>query len=230
MQQGRRRRRIPIAHIVVVAAGWALYAWKLNWGTLVLAAVLSILTIVRLVRGPLELTEARVARQLRRPPRPSKRIARLLLDGETLLSETHQHPISLMLWWIGGLLASALAVVVGLKSSWTAAGIVWGVGVLPVLFKVVQWRHDKLCLTDRRIFVLRGFTHVRLEWMPISKLTNETLQTPWHSNLLAWLRLVQTPYGTISVDAAGEEDELKRISFVPNAIQVNLLIMETAMT
>lgn len=153
-----------------------------------------------------------------------------MLEGETLLWETHQHPINLIVWWLGGLLVSALAITIGLYGSWSAASIIWGAGILPVLFRVVQWRHDKLCLTDKRIFVLRGFTKTRLEWMPLGKLTNETLQIPWHSSLLAGLRLIQTAYGTITVDAAGEEDELKRLSCAPNAVQLNLLLMEKALT
>lgn len=226
MQSDRPLGKIPALHLVLVAAGWVFYAWNPHQGTLALAVTLSGLALLRLARGPWEQTDAKVAHKLREPSSPSKRVAEKILDGEELLCETHQHPISLILWWIGAALWTTLAFTIGTSFNWTLAGVVWTIGMVPVVCRVVVWRHDKVCLTDKRIFVMRGFLKTRLEWMPLSKLTNETLRTPWHSNLLTWLRLVGTQYGTIVVDAAGEEDELRRLPCVPYVIQLNRLIME----
>lgn len=219
-------------------SGWVLYLLVTHVTILVLAIFLSLLAIPRFVRGSWQKADERVTYKLNQPVAPSKRVAHILLPEEKLLVETQDHPIRLLWWGLAGLALSLLMGLFVFKVDWTIDGhhlnviigvTLWVVGMLAILAKTALWQRDKLCLTDKRVFVVRGLLKVRHEFMPLQKLTNEKLQIPWHSNILTWLRLINTQYGTLVVDAAGDEDELKNIRFIPNAIQINRIIMERAL-
>lgn len=228
-QQRRPHSNSPVWHIVMGLAGWILYLFAPYWPILVLAISLSFLALPRFIRGPWEKADTQVDHRLNEPALASKRVSHILTDGETLLWETHDHPIRMLWWTVAGVALTMAMAVVAFQWSWVIAGTLWVVGALYILARTVLWQRDRLCLTDKRIFVVRGLLKVRHEFMPLNKLTNEKLQIPWHSNVLSWLRLVKVQYGTLVVDAAGDEDELKNVKFIPYAIQLNRIIMEKAL-
>jgi hypothetical protein len=131
-----------------------------------------------------------------------------------------------MFWWwfsgfgvLVGAVALAFLVPTVLPSLLAVLVAVGAVGS-----RVAIWQHDKLCLSNSRIFVVRGWTNLKIEMMPLNKMANESLYLPVASRLLGWARWITIFYGTIIADAAGEEDLLGNMPFIPGAMQVNILI------
>ncbi|HKX23733.1 MAG TPA: hypothetical protein VJM46_00700 [Candidatus Saccharimonadales bacterium] len=228
------RTKVPWGHIVMGVSGWVMYLFAANTVTLVLAIALSLLALPRFIRGPWEKADERITAQLNQHQRPSPRVKHILLDTEKLLWEGADHPISLVGWYAAGILAtgSAWALLVyvawGQWFLWTVL-ILWILSMLWVLLKTIIQRRNRLCITNKRVFVVYGLFTTNHEMMPLSKMTNEQLQIPWHSNLLSWLRLISTQYGTIKPDSAGEEGKLGKVKFIRHAIQVNRVVMQRAL-
>ncbi len=229
MRDRQSSRRIPVLHTLMGVPGWALYALVPHTPTLILAGILTLLAVPRFIRGPWEKADKLVTEELKRPIKPSKRIARAIAPNEQLLWETQEHPITLLIWIIGSIAVTAGAVAIGIYFNWMAGLIVGGVGLLIFGIRILVWREDRICLTNKRILGVRGILKVQYPSMPLSKLTDETLQTPWHSTILSWLRIIRVEYGTLIVESAGQDQALSKVYFVPNAIQVNRIIMEKAL-
>ncbi len=234
MPPDRTTVKIPWGHIAMGLSGWVLYFFVTHPVTLVLAIILSLLAIPRLVRGPWEKADARITRKLHTPQAPSKRVGHVMLSSEELLWEGADHPISMIKWYAFGTLAtgSAWALLTYVPFPqwflWTVV-VLWIGCMLWVLAKAVLWRRNRLCITTKRVLVVHGLFTTNHEMMPLGKMTNEQLEIPWHSNLLNWLRLISTQYGTIRPDSAGEEGKLGEVKFIPYAIQVNRILMERAL-
>lgn len=220
---------LPIGHILMGAAGWILYAFEPYEAVMALAALLSLLAAPRLLRGSLRGAEARADIKLHASITPSFRVIRVLSVHEKLQWEGRRHPICMVLWHIGILLLTGITVTIGVYASWAVAGIIWGVGLVAFAFRVSLWYRDRLCLTNHRIIEVSGLFTEKVGMMPLKKLTDMTLQVPWHSNILAWLRLIRLPYGTLIVESAGQDQALSRIPFVPNARLIDRLIAEEAL-
>ena len=226
--------KLPGWHIAMGLSGWVLYLFVPHTLILVLAIFLSILAVPRFIRGPWEKADARITARLNQPQRPSKRVAHIMLDTETLLWEAADHPISLLGWYLCWILATVAAwallvyVAWGQWFLWTVLTL-WVLCMLWVLLKTIVQRRNRLCLTDKRVLVIYGLFTTNHEMMPLGKMTNEQLEIPWHSNLLSWLRIISTQYGTIKPDSAGEEGRLGHVKFIRYAIQVNRIVMERAL-
>lgn len=230
-----RQRKFPVGHTLMGLSGWALYAWaayasEAYTPLLYLAIFLTVLAIPRFVRGSPEDAERRALLQLEKPPEPSKRVMTRMTSSETLRLETTDHPIRLLWWYVGQFALTALGSLAigyfdgtGTWIIWITL-IIWSIGALIIFCKAFLWRKDKLCITDKRIFVVRGYFKIRHEFMPLSKLATAKIQVPWHSTILSWLRLIELPYGTLVADAAGEEDELKKNDFIPRINQVSHML------
>lgn len=227
-------RTIPGWHIAMGLSGWILYALVTHPAILILAIILSLLAVPRFIRGTWEKADERITEQLNQPTTPSKRASSVLFRGEILLWEGADHPASMAGWYaFSGLItagAGALLVYVNLPE-WLLWAVLtlWALGMLYVLLKSALWRRNRLCITDKRVFLLYGLFTTNHEMMPLSKMTNEHLKIPWHSNLLSWLRIISTQYGTILPDSAGKEGKLGKVTFIPYAIQVNRILMERAL-
>lgn len=236
MQESPPRGSFPIWHTLMGLSGWVLFAVFPNIPLAVLAGLLTLMALPRFIRGPLEKAEAEVARELRRPVEPSRRVAKVMFPSERLLMELHLHPISFFWWWAACILviAGAVALDMIMPTSWPTAitvipMVIIALAIIVVIIRVVVWRHDVICLTDRRIFLLYGWTTLKLEFMPLQKMANESLIVPWQSRLLAQLRFIRDEYGTIKPDAAGEEGRLGNMTCIPHAVGINVLIAENVL-
>lgn len=232
LPQEQPKRSFPIGQLLMGLSGWALYLFKPYQPLLILAIVLSVLMIPGFIRGSQREADERIRDELKKKIEPSERIEKYMLDSEILYVETNDHPIRMLGWYVGVALLTAGAGLLLFKMpyqkvpSWLfgAVLIVWAVTVLVVICKAVLWRHDKFCVSNERVFVVRGLFRVRCEFMPLSKLAAGKIKIPWHSTVLSWLRLIQVPYGTLQPDGAGEEDELKKAHFIPCVNQVSALL------
>lgn len=225
MEERSLRYYVPISHTFVGLAGWGVFAFYRYTAFAVVAGALSLFVLPRYFRGPVEEANEKFADFLRKPVEPSKRAAKALYPGEMLIAEMHQHPMCIFWWWFGGFFGFAIAVALGmlLPTQLPSILIAMIVGVV-LTVRVIIWRHDKVCLTNKRILAVRGWTDLKVEFMPLVKMANESLRVPAVSRLLAWARWLTMAYGTIIADAAGEEDLLGNMSYVPGAEEVNILI------
>lgn len=227
MQESPPRGSFPVWHALMGLSGWVLFIFYPYIPIGVIAGLLTIMALPRFIRGSLDKAESEVAGELRRPVEPSPRVAKVMFPNERLLMELHIHPISIVWWWLAfvAVLAAAWGLSLLLPTELPTL-IVIALATITMLIRVVVWRHDVICLTNRRIFLLYGWATVKLEFMPLQKMANEQLIVPWHSRVLARLRFIRDEYGTIKPDAAGDEGRLGNMTFIPHAVGINVLIAE----
>jgi hypothetical protein len=221
---------VPYGHIAMGLSGWILFVALTNHYTLVLAILLSALTVPRFVRGSRDAADRLITMELQQPVVPSKRVERALTQKEQLLYESRQHPICMTLWWLSAVLLLPAAIIMGVFIGWPIALVPWTIGMAIIGAKTLLWYHDRLCVTDTRLLAVRGILAVQQQTMPLKKLTDETLRIPWHSSLLAWLRIIEAEYATIVVESAGQDQALSRVLYVSRAIQLNRTILGTVLT
>jgi len=227
MQESPPRGSFPVWHALMGLSGWVLFIFYPNIPIAVIASLLTLLALPRFIRGPLDKAEAEVADELRRPVEPSHRVAKVMFPNERLLMELHVHPISIFWWWPAFVAVVAGAYGLGLLlPTELPTLIIIALAVIIMIIRVVVWRHDVICLTNRRIFLLYGWATVKLEFMPLQKMANESLIVPWQSRILARLRFIRDEYGTIRPDAAGDEGRLGNMTCIPHAVGINVLIAE----
>jgi hypothetical protein len=101
--------------------------------------------------------------------------------------------------------------------------------MIALLIRVILWRINKICLTNKRIFSVQGFTDLTVAQIPLKRVTDKSFTTPWPSMLLTGLRLIETEYGMMKLETAGEGVKLTSIVRVPHVVEVNNLIMEHAL-
>jgi hypothetical protein len=186
-----------------------------------LAPIVLVCVVARFTRLPLDEAERRAARRLHQPPGVNPHVDRNLIrvNGqlrERLVCQWRQHPMMLTPWfagWAAGTLLTFVLVRQGLPGS-------WGFGILLVLALVMgarywEWRRSVYAVTNRRIMRISGIFTIRLDVMAINKLTDQGIDKPWWSLLLAQLRIIEGPVGTLAVETAGQAQQLERIKFVP---------------
>jgi|GEM_PF-4852429 len=246
---GKPPRNIPYGHIVMGAVGWVLYLSRPfipiplpKMPLAILAGLLTVLAIPRFIVGPREKAERRITKKLRSANRPaSKRLAAHMLDKEEFRMELHEHPIALIIWWIWVVLWSTPALLMALYyRDWNILGIhihwelrwlllVWTLGVLPVVGRLWLWRHDRICVTNMRIFAVEGIVRLRVSMIPLNKVTDKQMTEPWHGRLLEWLRLIGTTYGLIRLETAGEDTKLSSHIYLPNVLEVTKILLVDAL-
>lgn len=228
MTDEKSRSRPPVLHILMGLSGWMFLIVVQSWAVVILAIILSLLAVPRLVRGSQEEAKERITQAMGEPVVASKRVQDKVTSTEKLLLETRPHSIRLLGWNCAAVLWSAASVTVGIYLNWQAGLIMWGAGIVFFLLRVWEWRNDLFCVTTQRVFVVRGIFKIRSEYMPLNKMATARLDVPWHSSILAWLRIVEAPYGAIIVDSAAEEHELRYVGFVRNVYLVIRLINDAA--
>ena len=139
--------------------------------------------------------------------------------------ELHDHPISLIRWWLGGVLWTSGLATLAYYWNWQWAAIIWGIGMVPLLIKVWLWRRDKIALTIERIFIVEGIISFRLSETPLKEITGSELIEPWHARLLAWLGWAECEYGRLEMESGGQDEKLRKIVFIPAVNEVKKIIL-----
>lgn len=201
-------------------------------GPVVVVAAVSIGIILlglRLWRGSLKDAEDEMAGIIAETQSvtASKQISKGVYDGEEVLWETREHPISMLKWMGISLITAVAALWIGISGNMPMLIlIVWLVVAIGAAGRIYMWNYERLAVTDQRLLATQGIFTTSLLTMPYGKLTDESLILPWHSRLLAKLRIVNLEYGVIVVESAGQHQVLSRIWFVWNAVPLNKLIMK----
>ncbi|HET8709696.1 MAG TPA: hypothetical protein VFL85_05485 [Candidatus Saccharimonadales bacterium] len=197
--------------LVTVFIWSAGYSWQVEAATL-LAWLITLLVILRVIRGSEKSADEEVSRLLLEEQRASRRARRVMVDDEVLLKEMPQHPMSLWAWWLG--MFVVLALVVWQRAhvlAWQLLLVAIGVFVL----RILVWLHHRICFTNLRILLLVGLVNTKVPFMPLKKVTDATLLVPWHSKLLARLRLIKVRYGSLVFESAGQKQGVEKVRWVP---------------
>ncbi|MCB1013837.1 MAG: PH domain-containing protein [Acidimicrobiales bacterium] len=145
------------------------------------------------------------------PPSGRGSSDRFLLEGEVVQYETHRHWAILLrpAGWAAVSLLS-LSIFFGMTGSTEVTGLA-GLGVmylwLRLSWRIVDWRYDRLYVTDWRVFSVSGLVTRRLAAMPLRKITDLTYETPPLGRVLG--------YGRFVLETAGQDQALSRLDFVP---------------
>ena len=147
---------------------------------------------------------------------PESSSRRYLLPSEKLVAEVHWHPVWLLrptLVLVGALLL--IGVMAGGVSDGNVFTKVLGVAALAVFaywgWKVLQWRNERLVVTDRRLLLVTGLLARRVEVMPLVKVTDMTFEQP-----LVGRMFDQVGWGTFVFDSAGQAGRLSRVPYLPH--------------
>ncbi|MGH8885766.1 MAG: PH domain-containing protein [Egibacteraceae bacterium] len=145
-------------------------------------------------------------RRIRRAPH------RYLAKGEDEVFLTHRHPAVLIPPAVPAVIALLIAFVVGsLLGPGGFGTLLWWLTVpfvLWLVWRVLEWRFDRIVLTTRRIIVVDGIIVRKVGMMPFVKVTDLGYKRS------LWARLLG--YGAVRLESAGQVQDLEHISYIPN--------------
>jgi len=132
---------------------------------------------------------------------------RFLSPGERVVAVINYHPVTLLPQLAG----SIAAFLVGLWAS--ADGQAWGTVVVlaAIVFFIgafLDYRLQKLILTDKRLMEVKGVVTRTVSNMKLSALTDLRYERSVPGLLFGW--------GTMIVETAGQNQALSRVPYVPN--------------
>ena len=141
-------------------------------------------------------------------------LERYLLDGERIVVAMHQH-------WakVAEPVASTLAALVVVtwidtelpRGAGLFADLVWWAwfGVLGrALWRLSNWRHDWFIATDKRLLLTYGIFTNKVAMMPLVKVTDMSYSRDLVGRVVG--------YGQFIMESAGQDQALKRVSYVPH--------------
>jgi membrane protein YdbS with pleckstrin-like domain len=115
-----------------------------------------------------------------------------------------------------------LSLLVGrIADLWWVQSLLWYIAVgalVRLAWKVLEWWHELLVVTDKRFMVTSGVIQTKNSMMPITKVTDMSFMRPFFGQILG--------YGTLRVESAGQKQDLERIDYLPMPEEVFLAISE----
>ena len=147
-------------------------------------------------------------------------VNRYLLPHERQVISVHQHPAVL----IGPIFLVLLGLAI---AGWLSAGpangngtailviwLLWGLLVLRLAWKVIQWLLNYFVITSQRLLLAQGFLLRRVDMMPLSKVTDMSFNRSPTGQLLG--------FGEFVVESAGQDQALRNINHLPYPEQLYL--------
>jgi uncharacterized membrane protein YdbT with pleckstrin-like domain len=105
----------------------------------------------------------------------------------------------------------------------TIVTVIW-VGFLAVVsrlvFKVFEWSDEFFAVTKVRVILVRGIVTRRVDMMPLSKVTDLTVDRSILGRMLG--------YGTIVLESAGQDQALSKVEYCPEPEAIYLEISAVA--
>ena len=142
--------------------------------------------------------------------------ARYLPTGEAIVLEVRRHWASLLgpALKTSGIVLACLAVgfltspdkgtdPVDTVASWIGAA---AIGFM--IFRIIEWRIDRLVVTEHRIVEVSGIITRRVSSLPIGKVTDMTYRRSPLARLFG--------YGELVLESAGQNQALDRIDYLPH--------------
>jgi len=150
---------------------------------------------------------------LARRPRRSV-LDRYLLDGERIVTASHQHwariAIPVISVAAGLIVALILDSIMPASLSVLANLLWWGWFALIgwAVWELLKWRHDWFVATDKRLILTYGLVTAKVGMMPLTKVTDMSYTRSPLGRLLG--------YGTFVMESAGLDQALRRVRWVDN--------------
>ena len=139
-----------------------------------------------------------------------------LLPTEQLVADVHWHPVWLLrptALLLGGLLL--IGVMAGGVSEGNVFANVLGLAAVALFgyyaWKCLEWRTERLLITDRRLLLVTGLLARRVEVMPLVKVTDFRYEQPIVGRLFN-----RVGWGTFVFESAGQEGNLNRVPYLPH--------------
>jgi len=147
-------------------------------------------------------------------------VNRYLLPHERQVISVHQHPAVLIrpIFWV--LLGLAVA---GWLSNSVAHGngtvilviwVLWGILLLRLAWKVLEWSLTYFVITSQRLLLAQGFPYRRVDMMPLTKVTDMSFNRSPTGQLFG--------FGEFVVESAGQDQALRHIEYLPYPEQLYL--------
>jgi hypothetical protein len=149
-------------------------------------------------------------------------VDKYLLPGEVRVATVRRHPAVLLVpsaQAVGGLLVAAVLSATFLRGLTIIAAIVWiawGVLLVNLIWKAVNWAVDYFVITSVRILLTSGLFTRSVAMMPLSKVTDMSFHRSFAGRLLG--------YGDFVVESAGQDQALRRIDHIPYPEQLYLVV------
>jgi uncharacterized membrane protein YdbT with pleckstrin-like domain len=149
-------------------------------------------------------------------------VSKYLLPREVQVATVRMHPAVLLP--VGGQALIGL-LVAGVLSATLASGshlvlavlwIAWGVLLLRLVWKAINWAVDYFVITTERLLLTTGLLTRKVAMMPLSKVTDMSFSRSFGGRILG--------YGEIIVESAGQNQAIDRVKFIPYPEQLYLLV------
>ncbi len=147
-------------------------------------------------------------------------VNKYLLPHERQVISVHQHPAVLIRPIFEVLLGLAIA---GWLSNSAAHGngtiilviwILWGLLLLRLVWKVIDWSLNYFVITSQRLLLSKGFPTRKVNMMPLAKVTDMSFQRSAMGQILG--------YGEFIVESAGQDQALRNVDHLPYPEQLYL--------
>lgn len=145
-----------------------------------------------------------------RPPR----LDRYLLDGERVVFAVRRHWASVALPVLAAAAAVVLALVADAKFP-RGAALIANLLLLASLvvvawaaWRIIEWRHDWLVATDKRLLLSTGLFTQSNPMMPLARVTDMNYQRTVSGRMLG--------YGKFVMESAGQNQALNVINYMPD--------------
>ena len=110
-----------------------------------------------------------------------------------------------------GLIAAALLSSVTHGNGLAAVWLAWGVLLLWLIWKLLNWLVDYFVVTSKRVLLATGLLVRKVEMMPLVKVTDMSYQQSLRGRALK--------YGRFIFESAGHEQALREVDYIPDPEQ-----------
>jgi uncharacterized membrane protein YdbT with pleckstrin-like domain len=147
-------------------------------------------------------------------------VNRYLLPHERQVITVHQHPAVLIRPIFEVLIGLAIAgwlTVAFAKNNGVAVLIIWilwGILLLRLVVKVIEWGETYFVVTSQRFLLATGLIRRQVKMMPLAKVTDMSFERS------AWGRILG--YGEFILESAGQNQALDRVNHLPYPEQLYL--------
>ncbi|MFG1854631.1 PH domain-containing protein [Actinomadura geliboluensis] len=144
----------------------------------------------------------------------SRTVDKYLMSYEGRVIAVRRHPAVLLppaAIVVAGLIAC------GAASAWTGIGWLWALWLVAVgylAWKVLAWSMEFFLVTEHRVMVVKGVLNRDVVMMPLTKVTDITLNRSMVGRLFG--------YGEFRTESAGQKQWLKSVNFMPYPEQLYL--------
>ncbi|MGH3377459.1 MAG: PH domain-containing protein, partial [Actinoallomurus sp.] len=151
-------------------------------------------------------------------------LEKYLLPQEEQTVTIRRHPAMLLRYLLESfgalILAGVLTAVIANATAVTVVWVLWLMVVSRLAFKVFEWSDEFFAVTKVRVMLVHGIVTRRVDMMPLSKVTDLTVNRSIMGRMLG--------YGTLVLESAGQDQALSTVEYVPEPEAVYLEISAAA--